>query len=187
MDKKNSPFFELKVSDNPILLPAHYTEKIQLSEQNAQHRASRISERFKEKAGQAMKVKGNPFADWPIAPYSESKLYAEGWPKDTHLYERFLTSDNKTRKEMLPNFIDPRVLDFAKRIIAIDQGPQEPEIYEEYMTMCRSRFFAKSETVPYLTYDGAIAQIDQIIEMGYSEEVVNPIGNYFEDMREELS
>ena len=184
--KKDSPFFELKVSDNPILLPSNYCEKGGLSRQNARERAAMIDENFKEKVNQAMKQKGNPFADYPIDPYSESKLYAEGWPKDTDLYERFLASDIEARRELLPRFTDLRVLDFAKRIIAQAQGSLESEEYREYLGMCRSRFFAKSSDVPHMTYDGAMAQIDQIIAMDHDEEVVIPIVQFYEDLKNKM-
>ena len=87
---------------------------------------------------------------------------------------------------MLSQFTDPRILDFAKRIMAQDQSTSEPEFYNEYLEMCRSRFFATSNEVPYLTYDGAMAQIDQIIARDHDEEVVRPILQFYEDLKNKM-
>lgn len=185
LGKKDSPFLDLKTSDDQIFLPPWYCKAANLSETEAAKRSAKISSHFVSKVQKALIIRGNP--DWPVLPYSDCQLYSGSWQDDLHLSNDFLHGNNQTRKQLLSHFTDPRAFDFAKRIIAIDQGPEETEIYDEYILMCRTRFFAKSESVPHLTYDGAIAQIDQIIEMGFSEEVVNPIGNYFEDMKEELS
>tara|TARA_B100001013_G_scaffold338870_1_gene260246 strand:+ start:1333 stop:2787 length:1455 start_codon:yes stop_codon:yes gene_type:complete len=186
INKKDSPFFSLKVSDNPILLPSTYTDKIGLLGETARRRAATIDDNFKEKALQGINTKGNPFADFPVDPYSESKLYAGGFPEYSDLHETFLNSDYSTRKELLSQFTDPRILDFAKRIMAQDQTTSEPEFYNEYLEMCRSRFFATSNEVPYLTYDGAMAQIDQIIARDHDEEVVRPILQFYEDLKNKM-
>ena len=184
MGKTSSPFNTINLSHHPIFIPPHYCKAAGISETEAERRAGKITDEFRQKVQLALSLL--EARDWPVAQFPECRLYSDSFPKDLHLSENFLNGTNEQRKLLLPQFSDQRAIEFAKRIIAIDQGSNESEFYEEYMNMCRERFFDTSDTLPALSYQGAIAQIDWLIEWGYSEEVVNPIGNYIEDMKERL-
>ena len=184
MGKTSSPFNTINLSHHPIFIPPHYSKAAGISEAEAERRAAKITDEFRQKVQQALNLLDA--RDWPVAQFPECRLYSDSFPKDLHLSESFLNGTNEQRKLLLPQFSDQRAIEFAKRIIAIDQGSNEPEFFEEYIKMCRERFFDTSDALPALSYQGAIAQIDCLIEWGYSEEVVNPIGNYIEDMKEKL-
>ena len=158
INRKGSPFFTIKANGSPVILPAEFCTKNNLSQEEATERAERIQNNlsFKENVLLACDINSRKRAEWPRSEYPESQIYDQFIDNtDRLLSEAFIETENiEKRVEIINQMNDPRLIDFAKRIVAMEHSDCDPKIMMNFQEFESKRLLTDDE-VPWRTLTDA--------------------------------
>jgi exonuclease I len=95
-------------------------------------------------------------AEWPRSEYPESQIYDQFIDNtDRLLSEAFIETENiEKRVEIINQMNDPRLIDFAKRIVAMEHSDCDPKIMMNFQEFESKRLLTDDE-VPWRTLTDA--------------------------------
>jgi exonuclease I len=167
IDKKNSPLFSIKSNSSPVILHPSISDENNLDEELATHRASIVqaSNGFKQNVYLACDIMSKKRTPWTILSFPESRIYAKFIDKtDRLLCDAFLNSINiNDRLEIVNQLNDDRLIDFAKRILALEHQDCGPKLIMEYQEFEAMRLLNEGE-VPWRTLKKGWQSLEKEVE-----------------------
>jgi hypothetical protein len=183
INKKNSPFFNIKANASPVILHPSLCEENQLTTAEATQRATKVQESngFKNNIVLACDINSKKRSPWETAVYSESQIYSQFIDKrDRLLSDVFLTDhDLQNRMEIMQQMNDPRLIDFSKRIIAMEHENCDRKIRMHFQEFEAQRLLSEDD-VPWRTLKDAWASLEKVENTGKENiEVIQATRKYY--------
>lgn len=154
INKKNSPLFSIKSNGSPVILPPLFCSKNALTEEEATYKATKIQENngFKENVYLACDINSKRRRPWTVEEYPESQIYNDFIDNSNRMLSDAFrkTQDFDRRLDILNEMSDPRLIDFAKRILATENPDCTPELLKDYHEFEANRLLDEEE-VPWRT------------------------------------
>ena len=154
IDKKNSPLFSIKSNGSPVILPPLFCSKNALTTEEATYRATKIQENngFKENVYLACDINSKRRRPWTTEEYPESQIYNDFIDNSNRMLSDAFhkTQDFNRQLDILNEMSDPRLIDFAKRILATENPDCTPELLNDYHAFEANRLLGEDE-VPWRT------------------------------------
>jgi len=190
INRKGSPFFTIKANRSPVILPAELCTKNNLSKEEATERAETIQNNlgFKENVLLACDINSRKRAEWPRSVYPESQIYDQFIDNhDRLLSEAFLSTENiDKRVEILNQINDPRLIDFAKRIIATEHSDCDPKTRMNFQEFESKRLLTQDE-VPWRTLANAWQSLEaEEKKPNINANILKATRNYYNLIEKEI-
>ena len=190
LNKKGSPFFNIKANKSPVLLPGNLCELNGLSFEKASLRANKIQENigFKESVVVACDINSKKRSPWESPDYSEYQIYSKFIDShDKLLSKAFLESESTEDKiNIIHQMNDGRLIDFAKRLLASENENCDPVIQMNYQEFEAKRLLSDDD-VPWRTLNGARKSIENVEKrMTVNEAIMNATKTYYDIVEKEL-
>ena len=190
LNKKGSPFFNIKANRSPVLLPGNLCELNGLSFEKASLRANKIQENigFKESVVVACDINSKKRSPWESPDYSESQIYSKFIDShDKLLSKAFLESESTEDKiNIIHQMNDGRLIDFAKRLLASENENCDPVIQMNYQEFEAKRLLSDDD-VPWRTLNGARKSIENVAKrMTVNEDIMTATKTYYDIVEKEL-
>ena len=154
IDKKNSPLFSIKSNGSAVILPPLFCSKNALTEKEAIDRATKIQENngFKENVYLACDINSKRRSPWTAEEYPESQIYNDFIDNSNRMLSDAFhkTQDFNRQLDILNEMSDPRLIDFAKRILATENPDCPPELLKSYHEFEANRLLDE-DNVPWRT------------------------------------
>ena len=190
LNKKGSPFFNIKANRSPVLLPGNLCELNGLSFEKASLRANKIQENigFKESVVVACDINSKKRSPWESPDYSESQIYSKFIDShDKLLSKAFLESESTEDKiNIIHQMNDGRLIDFAKRLLASENENCDPVIQMNYQEFEAKRLLSDDD-VPWRTLNDARKSIENVAKrMTVNEDIMTATKTYYDIVEKEL-
>ena len=190
LNKKGSPFFNIKANRSPVLLPGNLCELNGLSFEKASLRANKIQENigFKESVVVACDINSKKRSPWESPDYSESQIYSKFIDShDKLLSKAFLESGSIEDKiNIIHQMNDGRLIDFAKRLLASENENCDPVIQMNYQEFEAKRLLSDDD-VPWRTLNDARKSIENVAKrMTVNEDIMTATKTYYDIVEKEL-
>ena len=190
LNKKGSPFFNIKANRSPVLLPGNLCELNGLSFEKASQRANKIQENigFKESVVVACDINSKKRSPWESPDYSESQIYSKFIDShDKLLSKAFLESESTEDKiNIIHQMNDGRLIDFAKRLLASENENCDPVIQMNYQEFEAKRLLSDDD-VPWRTLNDARKSIENVAKrMTVNEDIMTATKTYYDIVEKEL-
>jgi len=190
LNKKGSPFFNIKANRSPVLLPGNLCELNGLSFEKASLRAKKIQENigFKESVVVACDINSKKRSPWESPDYPESQIYSKFIDShDKLLSKAFLESESTEDKiNIIHQMNDGRLIDFAKRLLASENENCDPVIQMNYQEFEAKRLLSEDD-VPWRTLNGARKSIENVAKrMTVNETIMSATKTYYDIVEKEL-
>ena len=190
LNKKGSPFFNIKANRSPVLLPGNLCELNGLSFEKASLRANKIQENigFKESVVVACDINSKKRSPWESPDYSESQIYSKFIDShDKLLSKAFLESESTEDKiNIIHQMNDGRLIDFAKRLLASENENCDPVIQMNYQEFEAKRLLSDDD-VPWRTLNAARKSIENVAKrMTVNEDIMTATKTYYDIVEKEL-
>ena len=190
LNKKGSPFFNIKANRSPVLLPGNLCELNGLSFEKASLRANKIQENigFKESVVVACDINSKKRSPWESPDYSESQIYSKFIDShDKLLSKAFLESGSTEDKiNIIHQMNDGRLIDFAKRLLASENENCDPVIQMNYQEFEAKRLLSDDD-VPWRTLNDARKSIENVAKrMTVNEDIMTATKTYYDIVEKEL-
>ena len=190
LNKKGSPFFNIKANRSPVLLPGNLCELNGLSFEEASLRANKIQENicFKESVVVACDINSKKRSPWESPDYPESQIYSKFIDShDKLLSKAFLESESTEDKiNIIHQMNDGRLIDFAKRLLASENENCDPVIQMNYQEFEAKRLLSEDD-VPWRTLNGARKSIENVAKrMTVNEAIMSATKTYYDIVEKEL-
>ena len=190
LNKKGSPFFNIKANRSPVLLPGNLCELNGLSFEKASLRANKIQENigFKESVVVACDINSKKRSPWESPDYSESQIYSKFIDShDRLLSKAFLESESAEDKiNIIHQMNDGRLIDFAKRLLASENENCDPVIQMNYQEFEAKRLLSDDD-VPWRTLNDARKSIENVAKrMTVNEDIMTATKTYYNIVEKEL-
>ena len=190
LNKKGSPFFNIKANRSPVLLPGNLCELNGLSFEKASLRANKIQENigFKESVVVACDINSKKRSPWESPDYSESQIYSKFIDShDKLLSKAFLESESTEDKiNIIHQMNDGRLIDFAKRLLASENENCDPVIQMNYQEFEAKRLLSDDD-VPWRTLNDARKSIENVAKrMTVNEDIMAATKTYYNIVEKEL-
>ena len=190
LNKKGSPFFNIKANRSPVLLPGNLCELNGLSFEKASLRANKIQENigFKESVVVACDINSKKRSPWESPDYSESQIYSKFIDShDKLLSKAFLESESTEDKiNIIHQMNDERLIDFAKRLLASENENCDPVIQMNYQEFEAKRLLSDDD-VPWRTLNDARKSIENVAKrMTVNEDIMTATKTYYNIVEKEL-
>ena len=190
LNKKGSPFFNIKANRSPVLLPGNLCELNGLSFEKASLRANKIQENigFKESVVVACDINSKKRSPWESPDYSESQIYSKFIDShDKLLSKAFLESESTEDKiNIIHQMNDGRLIDFAKRLLASENENCDQVIQMNYQEFEAKRLLSQDD-VPWRTLNGARKSIENVAKrMTVNEAIMSATKTYYDIVEKEL-
>jgi exonuclease I len=190
LNKKGSPFFNIKANRSPVLLPGNLCELNGLSFEEASLRANKIQENigFKESVVVACDINSKKRSPWESPDYPESQIYSKFIDShDKLLSKAFLESESTEDKiNIIHQMNDGRLIDFAKRLLASENENCDPVIQMNYQEFEAKRLLSDDD-VPWRTLNGARKSIENVEKrMTVNEAIMSATKTYYDIVEKEL-
>ena len=190
LNKKGSPFFNIKANRSPVLLPGNLCELNGLSFEKASLRANKIQENigFKESVVVACDINSKKRSPWESPDYSESQIYSKFIDShDKLLSKAFLESVSTEDKiNIIHQMNDGRLIDFAKRLLASENENCDPVIQMNYQEFEAKRLLSDDD-VPWRTLNDARKSIENVAKrMTVNEDIMTATKTYYDIVEKEL-
>ena len=169
INKKNSPFFNIKANASPVILHPSLCEKNNLTTEQATDRATKVQENnsFKNNVVVACDINSKKRSPWETAVYPESQIYSQFIDKRERLLSDAFLKDHdlEQRMEIMQQMNDPRLIDFSKRIIAMEHNNCDPKIKMNFQEFEAQRLLSEDD-VPWRTLQDAWASLEKVENAG---------------------
>ena len=190
LNKKGSPFFNIKANGSPVLLPGNLCELNGLSFDEATSRANKIQENigFKESVVIACDINAKKRTPWEKPDYSESQIYSKFIDShDKLLSKAFLESESTEDKvNIIHQMNDGRLIDFAKRLMASEDQNCDSVIKMNYQEFEAKRLLSDDD-VPWRTLNDARKSVDNVAKrMTVNETIMSATKAYYDIVEKEL-
>jgi len=190
LNKKGSPFFNIKANGSPVLLPGNLCELNGLSFDEATSRANKIQENigFKESVVIACDINAKKRTPWEKPDYSESQIYSKFIDShDKLLSKAFLESESTEDKvNIIHQMNDGRLIDFAKRLMASEDQNCDSVIKMNYQEFEAKRLLSDDD-VPWRTLNDARKSVDNVAKrMAVNETIMSATKTYYDIVEKEL-
>ena len=190
LNKKGSPFFNIKANRSPVLLPGNLCDLNGLSFEKASLRANKIQENigFKESVVVACDINSKKRSPWESPDYSESQIYSKFIDShDKLLSKAFLESESTEDKiNIIHQMNDGRLIDFAKRLLASENENCDPVIQMNYQEFEAKRLL-NDDDVPWRTLNDARKSIENVAKrMTVNEDIITATKTYYDIVEKEL-
>ena len=142
---------------------------------------------FQARVGQAQALR---FADEEPSPHVEERIY-DGFPDaaDQALMEQFHNVDAADRVALADRIDDPRVSEFAWRLIYFERPDLLPASKSAELNAWRAeRVLAEDEAVPWMTIGKALRQADDLLANATGNEaaLLQEVKDYLYETAERL-
>ena len=190
LNKKGSPFFNIKANRSPVLLPGNLCELNGLSFEEASLRANKIQENigFKESVFVACDINSKKRSPWESPDYPESQIYSKFIDShDRLLSKAFLESQSTEDKiNIIHQMNDGRLIDFAKRLLASEDESCDRVIQMNYQEFEAKRLLSEDD-VPWRTLNSARKSIENVAKrMTVNEAIMSATKTYYDIVEKEL-
>ena len=190
LNKKGSPFFNIKANGSPVLLPGDLCELNDLSLEEATRRANKVQENigFKESVVIACDINAKKKSPWEKPDYSESQIYTKFIDShDRLLSKAFLESESPEDKiNIIHQMNDGRLIDFAKRLLASEDKNCDSVIKMNYQEFEAKRLLSEDD-VPWRTLNNGRKSIENVAKrMTVNETIMNATKKYYDIVEKEL-
>ena len=183
----------LKANAQPIMMPADAapegTKALQIAPDELRRRVEVIQgdPDFKERVGQAQALR---FADEEPSPHVEERIY-DGFPAatDQALMEQFHSADWTNRVALADRIDDPRVREFAYRLIYFEHPDLLPAAKSAELNVWRAeRALTEDEAVPWMTIRKALHEADDLLENASGDEaaLLQEVKDFLYDLADRL-
>ena len=165
----------LRANSQPIMMPADAapdsTKALQIPPDERRRRVEVIQgdPAFQVRVGQAQALR---FADEEPSSYVEQRIY-DGFPNavDQALMEQFHQADWGERAALAAQIQDPRIGEFARRLIYFERLDMLPEAQSaELGAWMAKRVLTEDESVPWMTVSKALREADALLQDASGEE-----------------
>ncbi len=165
----------LRTNAQPIMMPADAapegTKALQISPDELRRRVGVIRSDldFWARIGQAQAMR---FADEESSPHIEQRIH-DGFPNaaDQARMEQFHSADWGERPALAAQMEDPRLEEFAHRLIYFERPDELPEAKSaELNTWIADRVLTEDESVPWMTVRKALRECDDLLRDTTGEE-----------------
>jgi len=192
INRKGSPFFTIKSNKSPVILPGELCEKNGLSLDEASKRAEMVQDNqgFKENVLMACDINSRKRPEWQNPDFPESQIYSDFIDNnDRLLSDTFLQTNNvEKRIEIMQQINDPRLIDFAKRILASEHPNCEPKIIMNFQEFEAERLLTEDE-VPWRTLSDARRSLEGLEskekKVKLNPDILSATKNYYNLVEEE--
>lgn len=176
LNTRPKPIRSLRANGQPIMMPAnaapHSVKALQISPDERLRRVEVIRSdlEFQARVGQALALR---FADEEPSPFVEKRIY-DGFPSaaDCALMEQFHTSDWDERIALADRIEDPRIVEFARRLIYFERPELLPETYAaDLRAWTTERILTEEESVPWTTVRKALRETDELLRDARGDEL----------------
>ena len=193
INRKGSPFFTIKSNGSPVILPGELCEKNGLSIDEASRRAETVQDNqgFKENVLMACDINSRKRPEWQNPDFPESQIYSHFIDNnDRLLSDTFLQTNNvEKRIEIMQQINDPRLIDFAKRILASEHPNCEPKIIMNFQEFEAERLLTEDD-VPWRTLSDARRSLEGLESKGkkvkLNPDILSATKNYYNLVEEEI-
>ena len=193
INRKGSPFFTIKSNKSPVILPGELCEKNGLSLDEASKRAEMVQDNqgFKENVLMACDINSRKRPEWQNPDFPESQIYSHFIDNnDRLLSDAFLQTNNvEKRIEIMQQINDPRLIDFAKRILASEHPNCEPKIIMNFQEFEAERLLTEDE-VPWRTLSDARRSLEGLEskekKVKLNPDILSATKNYYNLVEEEI-
>ena len=176
INRKGSPFFTIKSNSSPVILPPELSEKNGLPLDEANRRAEIVQDNlgFKENIVMACDINSRKRPEWQNPDYSESQIYTQFIDNnDRLLSDAFLQTNNAEKRiEIMQQMNDPRLIDFAKRILGSEHLGCDPKIIMDFQEFEAERLLTEDE-VPWRTLSKGRRSLEDL-EINKKKVKLNP-------------
>ena len=161
-----------------------------MSQDEATERAETIQSNlgFKENVVLACDINSRKRPEWPRSEYSESQIYDQFIDNsDRLLSEAFLNTENTNERiEILNQINDPCIIDFAKRIIAIEHSDCDPKMRMNFQEFESKRLLTQDE-VPWRTLADAWKSLEaEEKKSNINANILKATRNYYNLIENEI-
>ena len=183
----------LRANGQPIMMPADAapegTKALAVPPDELQRRVEVIQgdPEFQARVGQAQALR---FADEEPSPHVEERIY-DGFPNatDQSLMEQFHNVDWADRVALADRIEDPRVSEFAYRLIYFERPDLLPAAKSATLNAWRAkRMLAEDDAVPWMTIGKALRETDDFLANAIGDEaaLLGEVKDFLYDLAERL-
>ena len=193
INRKNSPFFTIKSNGSPVILPGELCERNNLTIEQASRRAEIVQEDlgFKENVLLACDINSRQRPEWQNPDFPESQIYSHFINNnDRLLSDAFLQTNNLEKKiEIMQQINDPRLIDFAKRILGSEHPDCDRKIIMNFQEFEAERLLTLDD-VPWRTLSDAWRSLEELKNnkknIKLNPDILSATKSYYNLVEEEM-